>query len=210
MGSVNCYLVACGDNFILIDTGPARGRDYLVEELGNASCTPEKLKLVAITHADPDHTGNCAYLRNTFGVKVAMHRDESAAVERGDVTLSRKRKGFFKRILLKLIFLFFRLSKADRFRPDLYLDEDTRLSDYGLDAKVIHIPGHSNGSIGILLSGGEMFCGDLLENTKRPALNSLMDNKEAAYNSIEKLSRLRITTVYPGHGKPFSMQALLV
>jgi len=125
------------------------------------------------------------------------------------MTLSRKRKNIFKRILMKMFLLFFRLSKSDRFQPDIYLDEDSDLSDYGFDARVVHIPGHSFGSIGILLSGGELFCGDLLENTKEPSINSIMDDKEVADNSINKLMGLHITTVYPGHGKPFLMQSFL-
>ncbi|GAI77799.1 unnamed protein product, partial [marine sediment metagenome] len=152
MGRVNCYLIAFGDSFILVDTGMAKNRDDLVKELESSGCTPVKLKLVIVTHADPDHAGNCAYLSETYGVRIALHSAESAAVERGDMTLSRKRKNIFKRILMKMFLLFFRLSKSDRFQPDIYLDEDSDLSDYRFDARVVHIPGHSYGSIGILLS----------------------------------------------------------
>ena len=209
MGKVNCYLIAFGDSFILVDTGMAKSRDDLVKELESSGCTPGKLKLVIVTHADPDHAGNCAYLSETYGVRIALHSAESAAVERGDMTLSRKRKNIFKRIIMKMFLLFFRLSKSDRFQPDVYLDEDSDLSKYGFDARVVHIPGHSYGSIGILLSGGELFCGDLLENTKKPAVNSIMDDKAVANNSVEKLRSLHITTVYPGHGKPFPIQPFL-
>jgi len=209
MGRVNCYLIAFGDSFILVDTGMAKNRDDLVKELDNSGCIPGKLKLVIVTHGDPDHAGNCAYLSETYGVPITMHHIESAAVERGDMTLSRKRKNIFKRILMKMFLLFFRLRKSDRFQPDIYLDEDSDLSTYGLDASVVHIPGHSYGSIGLLLSGGALFCGDLLESTKEPAINSLIDDKVTANSSIEKLRGLHITTVYPGHGKPFPMQLFL-
>jgi glyoxylase-like metal-dependent hydrolase (beta-lactamase superfamily II) len=209
MGRVNCYLIAFGDSFVLVDTAMAKSRDDLVKELEDSGCTRGKLKLVIVTHADPDHTGNCAYLSETYGVRIALHSAESSSAERGDMTLSRKRKNIFKRILMKMFLLFFRLSKSDRFQPDIYLDEDSDLSDYGFDARVVHIPGHSYGSIGILLPGGELFCGDLLESTKEPALNSIIDDKVTANNSIEKLRSLHITTVYPGHGKTFSMQSFL-
>jgi glyoxylase-like metal-dependent hydrolase (beta-lactamase superfamily II) len=71
---------------------------------------------------------------------------------------------------------------------------------------VLHIPGHSKGSIGILTASGELFCGDLLENTAGPALNSIMDDRAAANASVAILESAGVSTVYPGHGKPFPME----
>jgi hydroxyacylglutathione hydrolase len=83
------------------------------------------------------------------------------------------------------------------------------MSEYGFDVRVIHIPRHFNGSIGILTSNGDLFCGDLLENTKKPAKNSIIADKEAFYASVEKLKQLKIDTVYPGHGMPFPMEQFI-
>lgn len=46
----------------------------------------------------------------------------------------------------------------------------------------------------------------MLDNTDKPALNSIMDDLTAAHVSLEKLKRVEINTVYPGHGEPFSME----
>ena len=80
--------------------------------------------------------------------------------------------------------ILFGFGKSERFTPDFYLDEGDDLSDYGFDARVLHIPGHSKGSIGILAAGGDLFCGDLLECTGRPALNSIMDDLAAGNASV--------------------------
>jgi hydroxyacylglutathione hydrolase len=45
-----------------------------------------------------------------------------------------------------------------------------------------------------------------LESTDKPGLNSIMDDLMAANTSVEKLNKLSIKTVYPGHGKPFPME----
>jgi glyoxylase-like metal-dependent hydrolase (beta-lactamase superfamily II) len=45
------------------------------------------------------------------------------------------------------------------------IGDGTNLSEYGLDAKVLSIPGHSRDSIGFLATGGDLFYGDLLDNT---------------------------------------------
>ena len=91
----------------------------------------------------------------------------------------------------------------------MYVDEGYDLSEYGLDAKVLHLPGHSKGSIGILTADGDLFCGDLFKNRDKPVLSSIMDDLAAAKASVEKLKVLKIRTVYPGHGKPFLMEELV-
>jgi hydroxyacylglutathione hydrolase len=69
--------------------------------------------------------------------------------------------------------------------------------------------GHSKGSIGLLTADGDLFCGDLLANVGQPDLWSIIDDREAAHASVEKLKGIAINTVYPGHGQPFPMQEFL-
>jgi hydroxyacylglutathione hydrolase len=59
-----------------------------------------------------------------------------------------------------------------------------------------------------LTASGELFCGDLFENTKGPVLNSPIDDPAVAQASLAKLDARAITTVYPGHGPPFAMELL--
>ena len=201
---VNCYLVKTGDGYILIDTGMPNKRGIIEKELENAGCQPGDLKLIVLTHGDFDHTGNAAYFREKFDTKVAMHYGDSGMAERGDMFWNRKNPNIF----IKIIFgLFFRLRKSDRFNPDLYIEDGYDFSGYGFDAKVIHLPGHSKGSIEILTSDGNLFCGDLLTNINKPKIFSIIDDSTAANASIEKIKSLKINTVYPGHGKPFSMSS---
>lgn len=203
LGSVNCYLIETDAGFVLVDTGSPNGRAKLARELEGAGCTPGDLKLVVITHGDFDHTGNCAFLREKFGTKIAMHPDDSGMVERGDMFSNRQSGNILIRMMTPLLF---RFGKSERFVPDLYVEEGYDLSSFGWDAKVLSIPGHSKGSIGILTANGDLFCGDLLASTDGPALNSIMDDLAAAKASVDKLRNLEIGTVYPGHGDPFAME----
>jgi glyoxylase-like metal-dependent hydrolase (beta-lactamase superfamily II) len=206
-GGVNCYLIKTNTAFFLIDTGFAKKRAEIEAELEHAGCTPGNLKLIVLTHGDFDHSGNCAYLRKKYGAQIAMHKADSGMVERGDLFYSRK-ANFLMKAMGKLILaaLDTSLKEEDRFTPDFYLENDSDLPDWGLDAKVIHIPGHSLGSIGVLLGSGAFFCGDLLENKKQPAQSSLMPDKGAFQASVEKLESLKIGVTYPGHGAPFEFE----
>jgi hydroxyacylglutathione hydrolase len=206
-GGVNCYLLTVDSGFILVDTGYSKNRLEVEKELENTGCKPGTLKLIVLTHGDFDHTGNAAYLREKYGTKIAMHRDDEGMVEKGDLFYNRN-ANFLMRTMGKIMlpFLGGGLKKTDRFTPDMHIDDGYSFSEFGLDAKVIYLPGHSKGSIGILTSTGDLFCGDLLENTKKPAKNSLISDKKAFNASVEKLKQLQLHTIYPGHGEPFPME----
>ena len=207
MGSVNCYLIQAGDGFILIDTGPRNSRERLVRALESAGCKPGTLRLIVLTHGDFDHTGNAAFLRKTYAAPVAMHAADRDMLERGDMFANRKRPNV---LLGWLIPVFMGFGRAERIATDCYLADGDDLSPYELDARIVAIPGHSKGSIGIATMPGYavFFCGDLLENNEKPALNSIMDDVETARISVQKLFELGVGVVYPGHGRPFSLNQL--
>ena len=202
--SVNCYLVRSGEGFMLVDTGRARQRARIEQRLAEAGCQPGDLKLIVLTHGDFDHSGNAAYLRKAFDAPVAIHPDDAGMVERGDMFWNRKPPNPIMRVLSGLIF---RLPTADRFTPDLTLGAGDDLSAYGLDARVIALPGHSSGSIGLLTAEGDLFCGDLLANNGMPEVWTIVDDKAAMAASVDALKGFEVRTVYPGHGQPFAMAA---
>jgi hydroxyacylglutathione hydrolase len=208
LGSMNCYLVETGTGYVLIDTGCSNRHAELVEDLESAGCTPGRLDLVVLTHGDFDHAGNAAYLRERFGTKVAMHRDDAEMVERGDMFCNRRNANILIRVVSPMLSALFGFGKSERFQPDLFIEDGYDLSEYGFDAQVLHIPGHSRGSVGILTAGGDLFCGDLLNSTDKPALNSIIDDLAAANASVARLRSLGVNTVYPGHGRPFSLEEL--
>jgi hydroxyacylglutathione hydrolase len=216
LGGVNCYLAKTGDGFVLIDTGVATKRAALEQELTRAGCQPGNLKLIILTHGDSDHADNCAYLRDKYGAKIAMHKSDAGMVEHGDMKWGRKPKPDKFALLFRIMSSFVKPGKFDMFKPDLTITEGFDLSQYGFDAQVLHIPGHSKGSLGILTTDGDpstgsgqvLYCGDLVYNFVRPSA-AFIDDLADWNASIEKLKRFKINMVYPGHGKAFPMDAFL-
>ena len=200
----NAYLVETDGGFVLIDTGFRFDRKRLDRALSDTGCRPGDLKLIVITHGDPDHSANAARVREAYGAKIAMHRAEAAAVEQGNMSLSRGHVAASRR-LLKPLMAFFRLRKRERFAPDLYLEDGDRLDEYGLAATILHVPGHSSGSIAVLTDDGSFFSGDFLENRTRPSMATFVDDEDALRAGFERVKGRNIQTVYPGHGKPFAL-----
>jgi glyoxylase-like metal-dependent hydrolase (beta-lactamase superfamily II) len=92
LASVNSYLVAAEDGFVLIDTGKPEKRRDLEARLSQAGCAAGKLRLIVLTHGDYDHAGNAAHLREDYGVSIAMHLEDAQRVQRGDWSLGMKPK----------------------------------------------------------------------------------------------------------------------
>ena len=216
LGGVNCYLIENNGRYVLIDTGMTTNPVNLDKKLENAGCKPGSLELVILTHGDIDHAGNCIYIRNKFGAKIAMHYDDEGIVEHKDMSWNRKTKpdriskmGRIIMLLSKVMLILFGPGKFVPFKPDLYISDGQSLSEYGIHAGILHLPGHSKGSIGVLTANSDLICGDLFMNMPRPNLHFMIDDLPAANASIKKLRSLGIKTVYPGHGKPFPMELLL-
>ena len=108
---MNAYVVKTDVGFVLIDSGMAGNRATLERELRDAGCGPGGLKLIVITHGDPDHSGNASYLRAKYGAKIAIHKAEAAAVKRGNMFLSRGPMLPLRRVMKPLMSLF-RLAQA--------------------------------------------------------------------------------------------------
>ena len=209
LGGVNCYLVKAGDGYILIDTGFASKRAFLEKELESAGVIPGNLTLIILTHGDSDHADNSAYLREKYGAPITMHLNDSGMVENGDMSWNRKSKpdkiSITFRIMTKLFSGLNKPGSFNTFKPDFYIGDGQSLSEYGFRAEVLHLPGHSKGSIGILTAGGELFCGDMFYNF---AGFTYIDDLTEYNASISKLNNFTIKTVYPGHGKPFPMSSI--
>jgi glyoxylase-like metal-dependent hydrolase (beta-lactamase superfamily II) len=218
-GSCSCYLIKSDSGFILIDAGSYKIRNKLLNSLSHIGCNPENLKLVILTHGHFDHTGNAQYFQKNYKAKILIHENDLEMVEKGIVPLkNRKFRPFYLRIM-KPIFLFFYKSTIndlkdnfETFEPDILIKDDLfNLKPYGFNADIIHIPGHSSGSIGIITENRNFFSGDIMVNFRdKPAYNYYMadENFDDLDKSIEKVKKLNIKRVFPGHGRPFNMETL--
>jgi glyoxylase-like metal-dependent hydrolase (beta-lactamase superfamily II) len=213
LGMVNCYLVKTGKGFILIDTGMAFHRAALDKALAEAGCAEGNLQLVILTHGDMDHSGNGAYLRGKYKAKVAMHAGDSQMCVSGQMRWDRKITSLFHKVLFGVMFKLMigpqlRKNPFETFTPDILLEDGQSLADWGFDAKVLSTPGHTKGSIVLLTAEGGLVCGDIFQARKKPSVTYIVEDGKELAASVERLKKLDIKTVYPGHGKRFQMAEL--
>jgi glyoxylase-like metal-dependent hydrolase (beta-lactamase superfamily II) len=208
LGGVNAFLVKTDAGFVLFDSGFANKRAVLQKGLDEAGVNAGNLKLVVFTHGDIDHTGNGLYLRQKYGVKLAIHPLDRIMVEEKKFHEDRHVKSIPMKIMHTLFKAGFKKMMAgfEPFSPDLLLEDGQDLKAYGLDGLVLHTPGHTDGSICIYLPNGDLIAGDIFQNRgSKPKASIIVKNEAQLAASLAKLSTMDIKRVYPGHGKPFLM-----
>ena len=193
-GNVNCYIVADNDKAILIDTGREKYREKILEK-----CKEFHVGLIVLTHGHMDHCQNAAYLANALHIPIAMNKKDMNLIpdNRKQALLA---KTFLGKIVLSVSLSSFEKDSLDVFQPTVYLKNGDDLSDYGVDAKVIELQGHTKGSIGIKVENN-LFVGDALMNMFYPTVSMLFVDEQEMLLSAKYISELGDKTIYFGHGK---------
>lgn len=212
VGIDNCYLLR-GRTTILIDAGaPGHVKEFMrgMDRLG---ISLREIELILLTHGHADHIGCLHQIQTLTEAEIAMHEAECAWVESGEPDLS-PGVTLWGRMLAGL--------GQVLYKPRLYpravdYSITTTLSSlmklgYGVPGQVVHTPGHSPGSISVLLESGEVFVGDLAMNAwylrSTPGLPILAQDMDLVVQSWKRLIGMGARQVYPAHGADFPIEII--
>lgn len=196
-GTDNCYLVSDGKNAVLFDTASGEYLQQVIDE-----CSKYDLKLIVLSHPHFDHAENADALSKKFNVPVAYNEADDGIFDdyNSQPLYSYGIVGF---VVLKASLKVLSQTKVIRPENRFFVKEGDTLADYGFpDIKVVELPGHSMGSIGLLVSDDALLVGDALDNWIRPATAHLYTDLEAEKKTVEKIRSFGKRTYYYGHGKP--------
>ena len=195
-GTDNCYIVSNGENAILVDTGSAAGYDKVLAE-----CSKHKMRLIVLTHPHFDHAENAASLSEKFGIPVAMNVDDMELFDNYN-TQPLKSYGLVGKIVLGLSLKPLKNTKIRKPQNLVFVKDGDSLAEYGIDATILGLPGHTKGSIGVDVEGRDLLVGDALDNWIKPATGHLYSDLTAIQESADRIKSLGNRTIYYGHGKP--------
>ena len=206
MGLDTVYVVK-GESMILIDGGDPHKLNVFQEGLEKASINPRDIQLIILTHGHWDHIGSTSEIKELTGAKVLMHQkdmkflDEAYPSQPPGITL-------WGKIIIAFLKLYSPLIRIPTFDVDIIVDDEgVSLTEYGIPGKVIHTPGHTWGSLSVILDSGEIFVGDLAMNRfpmrLTPGLPIFGDDIQVVKSSWRKLLKMGAKTVFPAHGKSF-------
>lgn len=195
-GNGNCYIIENGRAGVLVDTGKREFLDRVLEACGNYP-----VKLLVLTHAHFDHAENAAAISRALGIPIAMSAHDVDLIQSNSAQ-QLYAETFLGRIVLSASLRDFSARPGAAFRPDILLGGGDDLSGYGIGARILALPGHTNGSIGIDAGEAGLIVGDALMNMFYPTVSMLYHDRTQMLESAERIGRLGDRIIYFGHGKP--------
>ena len=192
----NAYLLL-GERPVLVDTGAPGDLARLTSGLKAANVSLKDLSLILLTHGHSDHAGCAAELRRRSGAKIALHASDVSLARAGHNGVLAPQE-----VLGRLIRPFVD-EPFEAFEPDIAFHADFDLTPYGVNAKVLLTPGHTPGSVSVVLGSGEALIGDVLRgslmwpNKARP--HFFCNDPELNSRSLVRLAREGLLRCHPGH-----------
>jgi glyoxylase-like metal-dependent hydrolase (beta-lactamase superfamily II) len=198
---------------IIVDTGNPGSVPKILAAMKKHHIAKEDVSLIIITHSHLDHSGSAAELQRILKVPIAMHQLEVTYVENGTRLPLTPKDSFGK------IFKNSALIKKDveKLKVDIVLNGGEDLNPYGVDARVVFTPGHTIGSVSVLLANGEMIAGDVVSggillggmfNSDVPTWPIFHDNTPTSIESLKQIIDLSPAKVHVGHGGPLDVRSL--
>jgi hydroxyacylglutathione hydrolase len=200
-----CYLVSGERGTVLVDAGSRGHERRIIHHLHRVG--PNDLRLVLITHAHLDHYGSAAAIRRITGAPIGVHEADAGAMARGETPLGEVR-GWGK-VMKRMMPVFDRFMRPEGTHADVLFQDGGRLDAFGIDAEVLHTPGHTPGSITLVVEGRYAFVGDLVSTRGGPhAQLFYATDWEVLDRSLRRLQERDFERVYTGHGgRPMSGKA---
>lgn len=177
------------NNYLLIDEESKEAAlidctDYISELGAVLKEYDAKLKYILLTHGHFDHIMGVPKIKQEFGAKVYLHKDDKELVDNSDEFM-----------------ISVGMQPFEHPEIDKYIDENEEIYLGKNKIRIIHLPGHTQGGVGYLVDG-MLFAGDsiFLESVGRTDLPGGKHKQliESIKNKIFSLDG--DTILYVGHG----------
>lgn len=207
---VNNYLIRNGNRSVLIDTGIDISGHRILQAIQSYGLQPSDIRLIILTHAHYDHCKGAAAIKVATGADLLVHKSHEMHLRRGHCRLPRGTSFPVEAwVTLGRIFMPW-LSHFRPVEPEVVITQNFDLQYLGLEAKIIHTPGHTDGSLTVILEGKHALVGDTCVGPRgKSVYPPFADDPKTLLQSWKKLLGEGVECLYPGHGSPFGIERLM-
>lgn len=138
----NCFILGCDDTKEAVVIDPGDDINKILLALSESKLTVKK---IINTHGHFDHVGANKDLKNTTGAELLIHKADAPMLEELNMAASA-----------------FGMSVENSPPADAYINDGDIISFGNMSIKVLHTPGHSPGSVSLLVENECVFAGDTL------------------------------------------------
>ncbi len=196
------YVIGTPDSsdLSLIDAGLMGKGDYKLRSIEHLDIDPKAIKRVIMTHTHLDHIGAFRDIRERIpGVELWVHEDEASYMEKGD-----ERVIYGMEMFRQMFQAQYALSDGEfAFKVERRLVDNEVIELGGMNFEVLHIPGHSPGSIGLyqrdlkLLIPGDVVYADYAIGR----FDLFGADRTKMRDSLRRLAELEVEILLPGHNR---------
>ncbi|MGW5849943.1 MBL fold metallo-hydrolase [Streptomyces sp. NPDC055254] len=205
------HIVRLPDGYALIDTGVPGSAPAILEAVDQLGGRPQDVLQIVLTHSHGDHTGSAADLVAATGARV-LAGTLDAPVIRGaapepEPVFTASERALYEQVMAGLADA--GVPPAQHVPVDIELHDGDTLEGWAEPVRVLHVPGHTQGSIALhLVSSGVLFPGDIVATTEgRAILGPFNVDREEAIASFRRLAALEAEIACVPHGEPLMKDA---
>jgi len=206
-GRSNVFLLSNGEINILVDTSDSRLRNRLLRRLNKSGI--RHIEFLILTHAHFDHAGNAFRIKEKYNTRVIIQKNEAGYLAKGENILPGGTV-FITRMIVKILGKRFRA--CFHYAPcpyDLVVDSHFDLADSGFNAYLMHTPGHSAGSMSVIVDDEVAIVGDAMFGiVKGSVFPPFAEDAEQMAGSWRKLLDTNCSVFLPSHGSENQRKSL--
>jgi len=184
---------------MLVDTSPEFMWETLQKRLYRFQI--KQIDLLVLTHAHFDHAANASSIKEKYKAKVIIHQAETKYLTTGENILPTGTNIVTKFLVKTFAKQFNSITRYSPCNYDITFDDSFDLTDYGFNGYLIHTPGHTQGSISVIIDNEIALVGDTMFGifwwTIFPPFASEQD---LMVNSWGKLLETNCNIFIPSHG----------
>lgn len=208
-GRSNSFLLSNGDRYIIIDTGRENKWNKLKIRLDELKLNENNLLALILTHTHFDHAENAYNIKQTYKTKLIVHKSEADFISNGNNPGMGGTNPITKFVTGKLgswALHHFKYKPADY---DITVEDKYELSGLGFNTYIIHTPGHSIGSMSIIIDNEIAIVGDAMFGVlKSSVFPPYAEQPEVMVRSWKRLLDTGCTLFIPAHGTANSKELL--